>query len=404
VADGYTPPFDFNLDREDIFADESFVVPGTFNRLPDVTITRPASPGVQSLPAASRSSGFLTRVVGGVARVISNVARPIMLFLVPGNMGEEGTGNLFGGPGALYQPGDALPPANAYAPPVPEETEPEYLPDVVVTPPPPKPPNTTVVGDDPIMPPNWEELSDPGDKVFESAPGRRPTADPTRLPIPDFGDQPAPEPLSDPRELPAPVGPLVFPDQYAVPDVEVMPTLSPYAPPVFPTAFGYPDVDVERPASPGPSQLPRPGTSTRPSTRPPSPAPGIPAFPVEFPFLPFSPPENYRPTTPQPGGTSLPDFFSDPVPDIFAEPEFDSDRPTSDDQCQCDKPPKKKKKPKQERAVCRQGTYTQRKKGISYTPHKIVPCEGVERKTKSRPRRPRSPTIGDLARDVFNLP
>lgn len=49
--------------------------------------------------------------------------------------------------------------------------------------------------------------------------------------------------------------------------------------------------------------------------------------------------------------------------------------PTSDDQCQCDKP-KKKKKPKGKREVCRQGTYTQREKGIKYSPRRIVPCVG----------------------------
>ena len=83
----------------------------------------------------------------------------------------------------------------------------------------------------------------------------------------------------------------------------------------------------------------------------------------------------------------------------MADPWGNTDQPTSDDACQCDKPPKKKKKPKKKRDVCKQGTYTQRAKGIKYSPKRTVPCEGVierERKSaapkKSKPKKRRYPT------------
>jgi hypothetical protein len=43
------------------------------------------------------------------------------------------------------------------------------------------------------------------------------------------------------------------------------------------------------------------------------------------------------------------------------------------DQCQCDKP-KKKKKPSQ-REKCFKGTYVQRTQGITFIPKEEVPCE-----------------------------
>jgi len=100
----------------------------------------------------------------------------------------------------------------------------------------------------------------------------------------------------------------------------------------------------------------------------------------------------------------LPEFLTDPTPDILADPEPDFDRPTSDDQCQCDKKPKKKK-PKGERTLCKQGTYTQRKKGIKYSPKRLVPCEGAivpEKKSKkSKPRR-RKPKPGQFPMETFS--
>lgn len=100
----------------------------------------------------------------------------------------------------------------------------------------------------------------------------------------------------------------------------------------------------------------------------------------------------------------MPDFLTDPTPDILTDPEGNVDTPTSDDQCQCDKKPKKKKKPKQERTICKKGTYVQTKRGITYHPRETVACSNPEKKSKAKPRRQRSPSLPDLARDVFNLP
>lgn len=92
-------------------------------------------------------------------------------------------------------------------------------------------------------------------------------------------------------------------------------------------------------------------------------------------------PENPRPTPAIPG-LGLPDFFTDPTPDLLADPDFTLDPPGGTDSCQCDKE-KKKKKPAKEREKCMQGTYTQRKKGIKYAPKRQVPCEEFE-STKER--------------------
>jgi len=109
----------------------------------------------------------------------------------------------------------------------------------------------------------------------------------------------------------------------------------------------------------------------------------------------------YRP--PRPGTPRL-DFTSDPTPDLQDDPigdRFDDPANPEQDACQCDKKPKKKKKKPQERDVCRQGTYTQRKKGIKYAPRRVVPCEGEiqpeNKSSKSKPKRRRFvPSLSDI--------
>lgn len=334
--------------------------------LPEVVITAPRpSPLPPALPQPSLGS----RVVARIGRVAARVGGRLLILLTPMNSGPDGTGDLYG---SEFDP--------RLRPPPPPEAE--ALPEIIITPP--RPPRRPAVGNDPIMPPNWNDLANPGDRLFESAPGRRPVNDPTRLPIPDFGDRFAPEPLGDPGELPTPDGPLVFPDLLPLPGVATRPATRPYAPDVFSDPFAMPDADAFGSPRPGPNQSTRPRPSARPGTRPGAPNPlGF----VGNPLLPQLP-EDYRPPTGAPGGTSLPEFLTDPYPDILADPGGDVEMPTADEQCQCDKPPKKKKPKATDRDVCRQGTYTQRKKGIKYAPRRIVPCEGEiapERK-KSRSR------------------
>lgn len=115
-------------------------------------------------------------------------------------------------------------------------------------------------------------------------------------------------------------------------------------------------------------------------------------------------PDQYRPPRPS---TPKPDFFTSPNPDILEDPAPSPDRlPDKDDACQCDKAPKKPKKKRKERDVCKQGTYTQRAKGIKYSPKRTVPCEGEiqpESKAKSsKPKRRRSvPSLNDVLSTPF---
>jgi len=123
------------------------------------------------------------------------------------------------------------------------------------------------------------------------------------------------------------------------------------------------------------------------------------------PLFDFAPPDDYRPTPPRGG----PLAFSSPEPPGPSPLAFNDAPPaptlpfesTNDDQGPCKCPPggddgggkEKKKKKRKERDVCRQGTYTQRKKGIKYAPRRVVPCEGEiqpERKS-SKPKTRRLP-------------
>jgi hypothetical protein len=106
------------------------------------------------------------------------------------------------------------------------------------------------------------------------------------------------------------------------------------------------------------------------------------------------PPDGYRPPAPRP---PTPGPTMDPYPELTGDPEaemFNEPPSANADPCDCSKQKKKKKRAK-EREVCRQGTYTQRKKGIKYAPRRVVPCEGEiqpEGKKKSKPKARRPAT------------
>lgn len=165
---------------------------------------------------------------------------------------------------------------------------------------------------------------------------------PSRLP----SVVPRPIPFADPLTLPFP-DPIPLPQ----PQPQPLPLSNPLASPVA-------DPQPLRPLDP---------------LRTPTPTP------VAFP-LPFATPAPARPVQP-----SLPQPFRTPLslptptitPTSFAMPQPLGAPPGSRaDPCKCVKskdPDKKRKKPKP-REVCRQGTYTQRSKGIIYTPRRIVPC------------------------------
>lgn len=82
-----------------------------------------------------------------------------------------------------------------------------------------------------------------------------------------------------------------------------------------------------------------------------------------------------------------------PLPGM--DPDADKAKP---DQCQCEKPPKKKKPKSKPRDVCYQGTYTQREKGIMYAPKRTVPCEkgAIEAQRKSKKPTTRRPELPGL--------
>lgn len=323
------------------------------------------------------------------------------------NSGPEGTG-------------DFVPPPPEPEPPPPPPPQPEFVdaPDpftdpfvdplpeletVIITPPP-RPPSSTDVGSDPIMPPNWNDLADPNGRIFESAPGRRPVADPTRLPIPDF-DQPG----DQPRLTPPTSEPVGSPGDIELPNyfpIELEPFGAPGIAPSVPAPFVFP-APLAVP-TPGPSldpfgeplPLPSPGSTPRPNPgASPSPNPLASPFPDPFatPFptgnpSPFRPqaPLDYRPPAPAPS-IPIPGFFTEPFNNPLDDPmpgtQFDPDQPTTDDQCQCDTKKKKPKKKTPDRTVCYRGTYVQLKKGIVYHRKEVVACAtpGTKKKTATRP-------------------
>jgi len=388
--------------------------------LPEVIITPNPELGfapegfAYDLRRTGGATGSTTTTAGRTAlgTLLGTAGSVLMLLLMPGNMGPEGTGNLPSPPPPPPPPDDPPPPEPEPYVDLPEPFSDDMfvdiptLPDVVVVGyrPPPQSPGGAPVGEDPIQPPNWNDLSDPHGRIFESAPGRRPVSDPTRLPFPDvdsnvtsapFGPTP---PASQPVGVPGTVDlPLESPFEF---QPGTAPSYSPSlpAPHVFPAPLELPapgpsfDPYGEPVPLPGTGPAPGPGTGTAPQ-------PDIVADPFGYPvgvpnptgfpdYSPLTPPDGYRPPVPPPGGTSLPEFFTSPAPDILEDPFSDrAEPPRPDDECQCDERKKKKKKPKRDRDICYRGTYVQHKKGISYRRLKQVPCTASDAKKKTNTSR-----------------
>jgi len=400
-----------NIPKKDLSKDDpswAFVPSALISQmeLERVVITPPVpatAPGINSYRPLGE------RLVNAAARIGTAIARGgpnLIALLTPMNSGPEGTGNLFGGPGALYPPGAEPPPVETQPDP---EPMPEPLPelDPVYVTPPPKPPVTIPIGSDPIMPPNWNDLSNPGGLDF-GKPGPGIPLIPFPVPGDSVGDQPTPEPLGDPGELPLPSGPVVFPDIGPDTGSEPSDPTEPVANPVLPSPIGVPDpFGVGSPFF-DPVQVPAPGTGTRPGTRTPTSPFTPPLLTPAFPGFP-SPIDNPRPSLPPTIG--LPDFFTDPTPSLLEDPigdRFDGNQ-TPSDACSCDKKPKKKKAKRKDRTVCKQGTYTQKAKGIKYTPRRTVPCDEpvtpakkAKKAKSSKPKARRYPTsLPDLLDSPF---
>jgi len=254
-------------------------------------------------------------------------------------------------------------------------------------------------------------------------------------------DSPAPGPTDSPT-----VDPRSSPDIVELPSVDIVmfPGTPSYAPGmpspgVFPSPFGLPfDLPYGIPSTvPLPSGAPRP--AARPSLRPTTdPDTGIKADPLNDPLaaprpnieplpranpkpesrptldplaLPFDPllPNRNFDARPVPG-----DVTNDLIDKVLAgnpEPDAAPEPAPNPDKCNCEgggKKKKKKKKDKPPRAVCWQGTYTQRARGISYARRKQVPCTQASlpgySSPKSRTPKSRTPKWQDVLEDVFRKP
>lgn len=376
----------------------SFAPPMTV--MPNITVTpRPTAAPTPAPPSRLPTPNLPSRIAAAALRVGARLGGGVLALLTPMNSGEEGTGNLFGGPGALYP--DGPPPSPAIPLPEPEADLDVELEPIIVTPaPPPAPPPVNVpIGEDPIMPPNWNDLSNPEGVNFDKPTG---PGIPVLI-VPDFddpADRRAPEPPSDPGELPLPAGPQVFPEPLPGDAASDQPL--PDAAPVLPSPLPYSDPFGFGPALFDPLPSTRPGTSARPGGRPATrPRPRSPLNPA-IPGI----PDGYRPSVPG-FDVGLPDFFTSPTPDIQDDPipegAFGEDAPGQDEQCDCAPKKKKKKKKAKERTVCKQGTYTQRAKGIKYAPRRTVPCESApepERKKKSSKPTTRRPRPGQFPTSI----
>lgn len=297
-------------------------------------------------------------------------------------------------------------------------------------PPPPPPPIEPVF--DYFEPPNWEDLGKGGDERLLDPirpPGLPVPAPPVELPdnlkffdvsppqpdtislpnlwsFPDVGPdpyfspspgpRPAPAPASPPRELP--VDPFADPelDPFAPSRRPEPGTRGTPAPDVFaeplPDVFGYPIGDP----------FPAPDFRPAPAPDPANPDRNVPR--VDAPLDPVT----LTPALPDPffnPGDLIPDNLVPRItPDTFMPTLADPDLPTppqKTDRCNCPKPKKPKKKKKKEsqpRSVCYRGTYTQRERGITFTPKEQVPCE-----PKKKAKRPKVSTKLPDIFSSFNL-
>jgi hypothetical protein len=176
------------------------------------------------------------------------------------------------------------------------------------------------------------ELAMPTVTITAPRPGLPETVAPVR----------APAPLPAPTLLPIGIGWMPSPstlEPFPRPrgGPRSRPTTSPYH-------VSFPNAPPLPLPGPGPVSMLRPGSN---------PFPGQPGVPT------YTPP---RPTPPLtgPNGVVVPLPFPLPVP----KPALDRD---------CPKP--QKRKPPQDRATCKQGTYRQLKRGILYTPRRSIPCQ-----------------------------
>lgn len=303
-----------------------------------------------------------------------------MLYPAVGTLATLGT-VLLGGLGALF---------------LPTPTAPRELDEA---PTPPKPPTRTPTPqaepDDriPFLWPTVPEFNEPGPFPFA-------------LPVP----RPRDELDYDPRVrriLPISDDPGLFADPSGLPDFPMpdpFPTTKPrpspvpdrFAPDPFSDPFTTPFVDPQRPFQPFPDfpfdpaiDTPVPDTLAPPQVDAPPRigdpvAPPRVGTPTTFPDLPYAPPGfNFDPFTP---------------PIDAPLPKFDGDKA---DKCNCVETKKKKPKKKtQPRQICYEGHYVEHSRGLTKVRGKQIPCD-----TKAaRKPRSRTPSLPDLARDVFQLP
>ena len=242
---------------------------------------------------------------------------------------------------------------------------------------------------DPIMPPNWEDLSKP-EYDFELDP--YPFGKPAPGPIPNPTDrQRRVLPIGDtPGLFGNPFEFQEFPDPLVVPRPRTIPFPSPNRP--APQPFGDPFAPVIVQPRTDPFAQPRPGP--RPQDEP---DPGPLGDPFADPFgdpipnpigdpVPGLPPRIGDPFTP--GVPTLPvplDPFNFDVPG----PTFPGVDPISDpflvppgqnaDPCNCggDQKKKKKKKKPKPRDVCYRGTYRELRNGLSKSRLEEIPCEAA---------------------------
>lgn|SRR5512139_1943509 len=250
--------------------------------------------------------------------------------------------------------------------------EPDDFRNQPIAPRPPRKPPSVPVQFDPIMPPNWEDISREPFFEYTDLPGQRPFLpyEPGRIRRPDrIGDRPDLRPVFTPGDLPTPGELLPFPEPFRTPvpgprrtpapDLVPRPTINPRADP-----WGLPFAQPRAEPGPtrGPDQAPAPRDQPLPLM------PGTPRI-GDFPFFAAPPPKLQPPPRDQPGDGLAPTL----KPDLFEFP-FDLPLPQLADPCAAAKQ-KDKKPPRPPRNECWSGTYRQLSKGIIYRRRRRVPCQ-----------------------------
>lgn len=256
---------------------------------------------------------------------------------------------------------------------------------------PPKPPRRTPTPqaepDDriPFLWPSVPEFTEPGPFPFA-------------LPVPRPGDmldqwRPVLPISDDPGLFDDPLGLPEFPEPEPFPSPDVRPRPaprpSPTGSPIESPWTAFPDVY----ADPWRIALPQPDVPTRLE-----PWLDTPVDPfVATPTIPGTP---LLPGLPLPGAPFDPFTPNDPARDPFDLLQ-DQPQPQNADSCDCTKVKKKKKKNKsQPRQICYEGHYVEHSRGLTKVRGKQIPCDTK----KARSPRARTPSLPDLARDVFQLP